>query len=103
MIHRCDSLIDVYFGKKDESYFNSTGEAIFKRQLYQCQLSQALEIKSNIETRRSQNELGIIVWQYNEIWPTGGWGSIEYGTAVPGQVTVPNASPCQPCTADPTT
>jgi hypothetical protein len=25
-------------------------------------------------------EFGIIVWQYNEIWPTGGWGSIEYGT-----------------------
>ena len=25
--------------------------------------------------------------QLNEIWPTGGWGSIEYGTAsVPGQV-----------------
>ena len=23
---------------------------------------------------------------YNEIWPTGGWGSIEYGSAVPGQV-----------------
>lgn len=43
-------------------------------------LSQALEMKSNIETRRSQNQLGCIVWQYNEIWPTGGWGSIEYGT-----------------------
>ncbi len=25
--------------------------------------------------------------QLNEIWPTGGWGSIEYGAAsVPGQV-----------------
>merc|ERR1712232_1221016 len=31
---------------------------------------------------------GITVWQYNEIWPTGGWGSIEYGTVgfTPGQV-----------------
>jgi len=37
-------------------------------------------IKSDIETRRSLNQFGIIVWQYNEIWPTGGWGSIEYGT-----------------------
>lgn len=27
----------------------------------------------------SANTFGIIVWQYNEIWPTGGWGSIEYG------------------------
>lgn len=31
----------------------------------------------NIEERRSKNEFGIIVWQFNEIWPTGGWGSIE--------------------------
>ena len=23
---------------------------------------------------------------FNEIWPTGGWGSIEYGSPVPGQV-----------------
>ena len=82
----CDSLIDVYFGQRDDSYFNQTGEAVFKKQLYQCMLSQALEIKSNIETRRSQNQLGCIVWQYNEIWPTGGWGSIEYGTPVEGQV-----------------
>ena len=25
------------------------------------------------------------IWQYNEIWPTGGWGSIEYGTPGRGQ------------------
>jgi hypothetical protein len=29
----------------------------------------------------------MMTWsRYNEIWPTGGWGSIEYGSAVPGQV-----------------
>ena len=65
---------------------NSTGEAVFKKQLYQCMLGQALEIKSDIEARRSSNTYGIIVWQYNEIWPTGGWGSIEYGTPREGQV-----------------
>ena len=43
-------------------------------------VGQALLIKSDIETRRATNQFGIIVWQYNEIWPTGGWGSIEYGT-----------------------
>ena len=53
------------------------GEQAFKKQLYLCMMGQALLIKSNIETRRSLNELGIIVWQFNEIWPTGGWGSIE--------------------------
>jgi len=36
--------------------------------------------------RRARNELGILVWQLNEIWPTGGWGSLEYGTPVAGQV-----------------
>ena len=41
---------------------------------------QALNIKQNIETRRSKSQFGIIVWQFNEIWPTGGWGSVEYGT-----------------------
>ena len=82
----CDNLIDVYFGTKGEDYFNVSSEANFKAQLYQCQLSQALYMKSNIETRRAQNQLGHLVWQYNEIWPTGGWGSIEYGSPRPGQV-----------------
>jgi len=30
-----------------------------------------------------------MVWQLNEIFPTGGWGSLEYGSArgpTPGQV-----------------
>jgi hypothetical protein len=27
-----------------------------------------------------------VIWQLNEIWPTGGWGSVEYGTPVEGQV-----------------
>lgn len=84
--YACDSLIDVYFGSRPSSYYNMTGESIFKTQLYQCMISQALEMKSNIETRRTKNELGITVWQFNEIWPTGGWGSIEYGSPVPGQV-----------------
>lgn len=26
------------------------------------------------------------MWQLNEIWPTGGWGSLEYGSPVAGQV-----------------
>ena len=83
----CDNMVVSYFGAPSHAdYFNQTGEAVFKRQLYQCMLAQALNIKSNIEHRRSQNELGVLVWQFNEIWPTGGWGSIEYGTPVAGQV-----------------
>jgi len=36
-------------------------------------------VKSNIENRRSENEFGTVIWQLGEIWPTGGWGSLEYG------------------------
>jgi len=49
-------------------------------------IGQALELKGDIETRRAANTFGILVWQFNEIWPTGGWGTIEYGSPVPGQV-----------------
>jgi beta-galactosidase/beta-glucuronidase len=73
----CDSIIDVYFGKSD---FDAVGADAFKKQLWQCMVGQALLIKQHIEVLRSENTLGIIVWQFNEIWPTGGWGSIEYGT-----------------------
>ena len=63
------------------------GEAVFKKQLWQCMISQALELKGDIETRRAANTFGILIWQYNEIWPTGGWGTVEYGTpSVTGQV-----------------
>jgi len=79
----CDNIIEVYWGKQN---LDLSGEGPFKRQLYQCLIGQALELKSDIEVRRSTNEFGTVTWQLNEIWPTGGWGSIEYGTPVPGQV-----------------
>jgi beta-mannosidase len=49
---------------------------------------QTLEMKSDIEARRSRNEHGTLTWQLGEIWPTGGWGSLEYGTVgwLDGQV-----------------
>ena len=45
-------------------------------------------MKSDIEVRRSRNEHGTLTWQLGEIWPTGGWGSLEYGTVgwLDGQV-----------------
>lgn len=62
--------------------------AYLQKQLYWQMLAQALWVKSDIEGRRGQNAWGTITWQFNEIWPTGGWGSIEYGTVgfTPGQV-----------------
>jgi len=79
----CDNIIDVYWGTQD---LTPVGEAPFKKQLFQCLSGQALVLKSDIESRRASNEFGTIIWQLNEIWPTGGWGSVEYGTPVKGQV-----------------
>ena len=42
---------------------HAVGEHVFKKQLWMCMLSQALELKGDIETRRSTNTYGIIVWQ----------------------------------------
>ena len=82
----CDSIINTYFGK-DPKTFDEVGELVFKKQLWQCMIGQALWMKSYIESQRSKNEMGHLIWQLNEIWPTGGWGSLEYGTPnFPGQV-----------------
>jgi beta-mannosidase len=66
--YACDNIIVSYFGEQD---FEAVGELAFKKQLWQCMVGQALLIKSDIEARRAQNQFGIIVWQLNEIWPTG--------------------------------
>ena len=43
--------------------FNTTGKVDFQGKLFFAQLSQALWIKSDIESRRSQNSWGCITWQ----------------------------------------
>ena len=77
----CDSVMLKFFGWSNiaEARMNVSSADLFRSQLYLCMLAQALDLKSNIEERRSTNEYGTIIWQLNEIWPTGGWGSIEYG------------------------
>jgi beta-mannosidase len=82
------SFIYTYFGNDQAASLNMTGALAFQRQLYLAVLAQALEMKADISTRRSSPQTGTVYWQMNEIWPTGGWGSLEYGTvgATPGQV-----------------
>ena len=53
------------------------GEKAFKRQLYQSMIAQMLIMKAQIEAVRSQNVWGTLFWMYNELWPSGSWGSIE--------------------------
>ena len=75
----CDSIILVYFSANRTKGVDvdGVGEFNFKQQLYMCMIGQALSMKANIETRRSKNELGCLVWQYNEIWPTGGKNMLQ--------------------------
>jgi len=83
----CDNYIAVYWGMAAAMNLNATGEQAFKQQLYMCMIAQALIVKQNIELTRATPRFGILVWQFNEIWPTGGWGSVEYGNPTfPGQV-----------------
>ena len=35
-------------------------------------------MKTDIESRKASNTWGVLLWQFSEIWPTGGWGSVEY-------------------------
>ncbi|KAL3920780.1 MAG: hypothetical protein SGILL_003085 [Bacillariaceae sp.] len=73
----CDSHIRAYFGLEEDA-LNEVGEYAFQKQLYMCLISQTLWMKGEIETRRSKNMLGMLIWQLNENFPTGGWGVIEY-------------------------
>ena len=72
----CDTLIKAYFGETD---LDLIGEVAFRQQLYLCMISQTLWMKGEIEMQRNRNTFGLLVWQLNEHWPTGGWGIVEYG------------------------
>jgi hypothetical protein len=76
--YACDNHIAAFFGVSQNS-IDEIGSQSFQRQLYLCLVSQTLWMKSQIETMRSQNSFGLLMWQLNENWPTGGWGVIEYG------------------------
>ena len=90
----CDSLILAYFGNAlrlapggGQGWFNRTGIEPFRAQLYLCSVAQALWLKSAVEASRAKNELGLLLWSLNDQWPTGGWGTLEYGSStVAGQV-----------------
>jgi len=72
-----DNFLTAYFNVPWPAYFtNSTLQA----QLYLALVAQALLVKSDISTRRARNSWGTVTWQLGEIWPTGGWGALEYGT-----------------------
>lgn len=81
--YACDKHITAYF--HDES-LDEVGYEPFTKQLYQCLISQSLWMKGQIELHRNSNSFGLLIWQLNEIWPTGGWGLVEYGIEGNGQI-----------------
>eukprot|EP00026_Physarum_polycephalum_P002050 Phypoly_transcript_02054.p1 GENE.Phypoly_transcript_02054~~Phypoly_transcript_02054.p1 ORF type:complete len:936 (+),score=107.47 Phypoly_transcript_02054:132-2939(+) len=91
----CDNIYAVYYGTDSLKELDQDGESAFKQQLFKCMIGSALVTKAYIEETRSRNCFGTLIWQFNEIWPTGGWGSIEYGSNVPGQVVGGRWKPTQ--------
>ena len=86
-----DSIIGTYFGTAVLPSLDDVGAAALQRQTYFGQLGPALQQKAAIEVYRGQPIWGLLYWDVNEVWPTTGWGSIEYGplpspSVTPGQV-----------------
>ena len=92
-----NQIILAYFGSAVKDSLDARGEAAFKRQLYFCLLGQGLQRKTWIETWRSENMWALLMWQLNEVWPTGGWGSLGELTVLTGPnvyvLTVPTRPP----------
>jgi beta-mannosidase len=68
----CDSIVQVYFGRQPDLNTTVGSQAILRKATFLCMVGQSLEMKADIENRRSQNAFGTLTWQANEIWPTGG-------------------------------
>eukprot|EP01046_Picozoa_sp_COSAG06_P050437 COSAG06_NODE_7988_length_2310_cov_6.644957_3_plen_549_part_00 len=78
--HRGDNLIQQFFGAAAAHPGTDTvGEQPFKRSLYRSMISALLMHKTSIESWRSQNVQGLLVWMLNDMWASGSWGSLEYG------------------------
>lgn len=54
----CTNYILSYYGQAWVNTLNITGAESFKKQLYLCTMSQMLFIKTDIENRRSDNQVG---------------------------------------------
>lgn len=74
--YAADNRAYAYFGAVD---LDGVGEASFSLQLYRSMVAQVFWIKGKIDMLRVQNSFGALIWQLNENWPTGGWGTLEYG------------------------
>jgi beta-mannosidase len=72
--HPADGAVASYFGEKARLALNESGVIPLKRACYQSQLAQALRIKTEVELLRSSNSWGSLIWQLNDVYPSGSWG-----------------------------
>jgi hypothetical protein len=79
-----DSIVQSHFSSAAVNYSVVGDSQTFARQLFLSQLAAALQMKQQIETFRATNTFGTLIWQLGEIFPTGGWGSLEYANARAG-------------------
>lgn len=85
-----DSIIAYYFGGRGVlPSLDAVGEQAFRRQLYLGLLAPALQQKSHMEALRAYPTWMVSFWALNEVWPTNGWGSVEYGPAGTGTGSTP--------------
>eukprot|EP01047_Picozoa_sp_COSAG01_P040743 COSAG01_NODE_3448_length_6086_cov_4.407049_6_plen_86_part_00 len=59
------NIIDGFFGPTAAEAMHQTGEAAFKRQLYQSLIAQLLYLKTMIQSWRSTNIMISIWWMYH--------------------------------------
>jgi len=80
--YACDDAWATYFPQaaRLRVSLSDSGSANFSGQLYLCQLATALKLKGLVEYHRSLNLFGLLTWQLGEMWPTYGWGSLEYSS-----------------------
>ena len=73
-----DNIIVSFFGPSAVNLSVVGDVATFSRQLLLSQLASMLLVKQTVEGMRATNNFGVLLWQLGEIFPTGGWGSLEY-------------------------
>lgn len=76
----CDDAFATYFPDGMRVTLGDVGAWSFAAQLYLCQLATTLVLQSMVEVHRSSNSWGLMTWQLGEVWPTYGWGSLEYSS-----------------------
>ena len=55
----------MYFGTSVDR--NAVGEFVFKAQLFQAMVGQALNVASKITAKRLTNSFGTMIWQLGEV------------------------------------